>query len=101
MIGMGLSLVTVAFETSGHIFDRYPSLMEVLRTSSQSPNHLVQLIADDMCRCLFVLLQSQNLLLFSAALRVIFLTFEAQRSQLKLQLTRFLTIVMEVRFQLY
>ena len=64
MIGMGLSLLTVAMETGGAHMSRFVSLKEYLE--------------DDMCHNLFELLQTENLTLYAATLRVIFLTFEVR-----------------------
>eukprot|EP00039_Didymoeca_costata_P033630 m.43318 g.43318 ORF g.43318 m.43318 type:complete len:1422 (+) comp9966_c0_seq2:120-4385(+) len=82
MIGMGLSLLTVAMETGGANMARFPGLRAHLE--------------DDMCRNLFELLKTENLTLYAASLRVIFLMFEALRSSLKFQLERFLLAVCEL-----
>lgn len=84
MIGMGLSLLTVAMETGGAHMSRFVTLKEYLE--------------DDMCHNLFELLRTENLTLYAATLRVIFLTFEAMRDPLKFQLERFVTIVCEMDY---
>ena len=85
MIGMGLSLLTVAMETGGAHMSRFGSLKEYLE--------------DDMCHNLFELLRTENLTLYAATLRVIFLTFEALRDPLKFQLERFVTIICEMDYE--
>lgn len=84
MVSMGLSLLTIALETGGETISKFDSLMA--------------LVGDSMCYNLFGLLRSTNLTLFAAALRVIFLLFEAQRANLKFQLGAFLSIVMELEY---
>ncbi|XP_060605825.1 Golgi-specific brefeldin A-resistance guanine nucleotide exchange factor 1-like isoform X2 [Ruditapes philippinarum] len=82
MIHMGLSLLTVALETGADHIGHFASL--------------VYLVKDDMCRYLFMLVQSDRLSLSSAALRVCFLLFESMRSHLKLQLEMYLTKLTDV-----
>ncbi|XP_053393405.1 Golgi-specific brefeldin A-resistance guanine nucleotide exchange factor 1-like isoform X2 [Mercenaria mercenaria] len=82
MIHMGLSLLTVALETGADHIGHFASL--------------VYLVKDDMCRYLFMLVQSERLSLSSAALRVCFLLFESMRSHLKLQLEMYLTKLCDV-----
>jgi brefeldin A-resistance guanine nucleotide exchange factor 1 len=87
MIAMGLSLLTVAMETGGAHMSRFISLREYLE--------------DDMCHNLFELLRTENLTLYAATLRVIFLTFEALRDPLKFQLERFLSIICETDYKTF
>ncbi|KAL3876500.1 hypothetical protein ACJMK2_034342, partial [Sinanodonta woodiana] len=82
MIHMGLSLLTVALETGADYISQY--------------NSLLCLVKDEMCRNLFMLLQSERLSLFAASLRVCFLLFESLRSHLKLQLEMYLTKLSEL-----
>ncbi|XP_078316966.1 Golgi-specific brefeldin A-resistance guanine nucleotide exchange factor 1-like isoform X2 [Crassostrea virginica] len=82
MIHMGLSLLTVALESGADHIGRY--------------NSLLYLVKDEMCRHLFLLLQSERLSLFSASLRVCFLLFESIRSHLKLQLEFYLTKLTDI-----
>ncbi|OWF51783.1 Golgi-specific brefeldin A-resistance guanine nucleotide exchange factor 1 [Mizuhopecten yessoensis] len=82
MIHMGLSLLTVAFESGADHIGQY--------------NSLLFLVKDEMCRHLFLLLQSERLSLFSASLRVCFLVFESIRSHLKLQLEMYLTKLTDI-----
>ncbi|KAL4239944.1 G-box binding factor [Mactra antiquata] len=82
MIHMGLSLLTVALESGADHIGQYASL--------------VYLVKDDMCRYLFMLVQSERLSLSAAALRVCFLLFESMRSHLKLQLEMYLTKLSEI-----
>eukprot|EP00041_Stephanoeca_diplocostata_P037714 m.1438472 g.1438472 ORF g.1438472 m.1438472 type:complete len:1564 (+) comp25091_c1_seq3:265-4956(+) len=87
MMAMGLALLTVALETGG---------MDIARFSG-----LLQHVEDGMCKNLLALLKCDNLNLHAATLRVIFLTFEAQRCRLKFQLAAFLTQVMEMEYHTY
>ena len=87
MMSMGLALLTVALETGGGELSRFPALMEHLE--------------DGMCKNLFSLLKTDNLTLYAATLRVIFLAFEAQRHALKFQMQIFLTKVCEMEYQSY
>lgn len=57
---------------------------------------MLQHLEDDLCRNLFHLLQTENLTLYAATLRVIFLMFEALRDKLKFQLERFITLLCQV-----
>ncbi|PVD38476.1 hypothetical protein C0Q70_01091 [Pomacea canaliculata] len=82
MIHMGLSLLTVALETGADHISCY--------------NSLLYLVKDELCRSLSMLLQSERLSLFAAALRVSFLLFEAMRSHLKFQLEMYLTRLSEI-----
>lgn len=82
MIHMGLSLLSVALESGADHIGRY--------------NSLLYLVKDEMCRHLFLLLQSERLSLFSASLRVCFLLFESIRSHLKLQLEFYLTKLTDI-----
>lgn len=87
MMAMGLALLTVALETGGADIARFSGLL--------------QHVEDGMCKNLLALLKCDNLNLHAATLRVIFLTFEAQRSRLKFQLAAFLTQVMEMEYHTY
>jgi hypothetical protein len=49
---------------------------------------------DHVCYCAC---RTENLTLYAATLRVIFLSFEALRPTLKFQLERFLTIICETK----
>ncbi|XP_076459823.1 Golgi-specific brefeldin A-resistance guanine nucleotide exchange factor 1-like isoform X2 [Babylonia areolata] len=82
MIHMGLSLLTVALETGADHISSY--------------NSLLYLVKDELCRSLSMLLQSERLSLFAAALRVSFLLFESIRSHLKFQLEMYLTRLSEI-----
>ncbi|XP_061196225.1 Golgi-specific brefeldin A-resistance guanine nucleotide exchange factor 1-like isoform X2 [Saccostrea echinata] len=82
MIHMGLSLLSVALESGADHIGHY--------------NSLLYLVKDEMCRHLFLLLQSERLSLFSASLRVCFLLFESIRSHLKLQLEFYLTKLTDI-----
>lgn len=82
MIHMGLSLLTVALETGADHISCY--------------NSLLYLVKDELCRSLSMLLQTERLSLFAAALRVSFLLFEAMRSHLKFQLEIYLTRLSEI-----
>ncbi|XP_056018280.1 Golgi-specific brefeldin A-resistance guanine nucleotide exchange factor 1-like isoform X3 [Ostrea edulis] len=82
MIHMGLSLLSVALESGADHIGHY--------------NSLLYLVKDEMCRHLFLLLQSERLSLFSASLRVCFLMFESIRSHLKLQLEFYLTKLTDI-----
>nr|KAG5707576.1 hypothetical protein BaRGS_001124 [Batillaria attramentaria] len=82
MIHMGLSLLTVALETGADHISCY--------------NSLLYLVKDELCRSLSMLLQSERLSLFAAALRVSFLLFESMRSHLKFQLEIYLTRLSEI-----
>ncbi|XP_070186725.1 Golgi-specific brefeldin A-resistance guanine nucleotide exchange factor 1-like isoform X2 [Littorina saxatilis] len=82
MIHMGLSLLTVALETGADHISCY--------------NSLGYLVKDELCRSLSMLLQSERLSLFAAALRVSFLLFESMRSLLKFQLEMYLTRLSEI-----
>ncbi|VDI44231.1 golgi-specific brefeldin A-resistance guanine nucleotide exchange factor 1 [Mytilus galloprovincialis] len=82
MIHMGLSLLAVAFESGADHIGQYESLLF--------------LVKDEMCRHLFLLLQSERLSLFSASIRVCFLVFESIRSHLKFQLEMYLTKLSDI-----
>ncbi|XP_052237414.1 Golgi-specific brefeldin A-resistance guanine nucleotide exchange factor 1-like isoform X1 [Dreissena polymorpha] len=82
MIHMGLSLLTVALESGADNISQFASL--------------IYLVKDDMCRYLFMLVQSERLSLSAAALRVCFLLFESLRFHLKLQLEMYLTRLSEI-----
>ncbi|XP_052766160.1 Golgi-specific brefeldin A-resistance guanine nucleotide exchange factor 1-like isoform X2 [Mya arenaria] len=82
MIHMGLSLLTVALESGADHIGHFSSL--------------VFLVKDDMCRFMFMLVQSERLSLSAAALRVCFLLFESLRAHLKLQLEMYLTRLSEI-----
>jgi brefeldin A-resistance guanine nucleotide exchange factor 1 len=58
-------------------------------------------VEDGMCKNLFALVKHDNLSIAAAALRVIFLTFEAQRKILKFQLEEFLNRVIELDLPSY
>lgn len=77
MIHMGLSLLTVALESGADHIGQF--------------NSLIYLVKDDMCRHLFLLVQSERLSLMAASLRLCFLLFESMRRHLKLQLEMYLT----------
>lgn len=87
MITMGLSLLTVAMETGGHHLSRFPSLLDLIR--------------DSLCKNLFMLLRTENMTIYAATLRVIFLTFESLRTRLKFQLSHFLVLLMEMNYMSY
>lgn len=87
MIQMGLSLLTVALETSSAVLHNFSPIMELLE--------------DELCRNLFRLLSSDGLPVFISALRVCFLIFEGQRAHLKYQLEYFLNIIINKTFESY
>ena len=87
MIRMGLSLLTVAMETGGVHLHKFPPLMEMAE--------------DSLLRNLFQLLRHDNMSLFAAALRVIFLTFESQLPSLKFQLEHFLKLAIQMDYPSY
>ncbi|KAK3091515.1 hypothetical protein FSP39_020408 [Pinctada imbricata] len=82
MIHMGLNLLAVALESGADYIGQY--------------NSLLFLVKDEMCRHLFLLLQTERLSIFSASLRVCFLLFESVRSHLKLQLEFYLTKLSDI-----
>lgn len=66
-------------------------------TRSVPPPHIpFQLVEDSLCRSLFLLLRSENIELYTTALRVLYLIFQACRFRLKFQLSHMLTILTEV-----
>lgn len=87
MMAMGLALLTVALETGGTELSRFGSLL----------TH----VEDGMCKNLLALLHHENLSIAAASLRVIFLTFEAQRKILKFQLEAFLNCIIETELPSY
>lgn len=82
MIHMGLNLLTVALEVGADSIGKYEALMSIVR--------------DDMCRNLFVLLNSERLSIFAADLQLCFLMFESLRGHLKFQLAKYLTALSEI-----
>ncbi|EDO31538.1 predicted protein, partial [Nematostella vectensis] len=82
MIHMGLSLLTVALESGAHHLGTFTSL--------------INLVKDELCKNLFLLIQCDFLGLFAMALRVCFLLFEALRVHLKLQFEMFFKKLMEI-----
>ncbi|GAB1600980.1 Golgi-specific brefeldin A-resistance guanine nucleotide exchange factor 1-like [Argonauta hians] len=82
MIHMGLSLLTVALESGADSIRSFKSLL--------------YLVKDEMCRNLFMLLQSERLSLFTATIRTCFLLFESMRSHLKFQLEMYLTKLSDI-----
>lgn len=82
MIHMGLNLLTVALEVGADSIGKYETLMAIVR--------------DDMCRNLFVLLNSERLSIFAADLQLCFLLFESLRGHLKFQLAKYLTALCEI-----
>lgn len=76
MIQVGLNLITVALEAGADNLGRFSSFLSLVR--------------DETCRNLFALLSTERLTVFTAALRVCFLLFEALRTHLKFQLEMFL-----------
>eukprot|EP01135_Chromosphaera_perkinsii_P011177 Nk52_evm4s2356 gene=Nk52_evmTU4s2356 len=79
-IRMGLSLLTVAFESCGSEVRNFPSLYPM--------------ISDKICRNLFKVARFPSLPLFTMSLRVCFLIFESMRNRLKFQLEVFLNYLM-------
>jgi hypothetical protein len=78
-----------------HLEDRYMAFGLV----SPVPPHIPsQLVEDSLCRSLFLLLRSDNIELFTTALRVLYLMFQACRSRLKFQLSHMLTILTEASY---
>lgn len=82
MIHMGLNLLTVALEVGADSIGKYETLMAIVR--------------DDMCRNLFILLNSERLSIFAADLQLCFLLFESLRGHLKFQLAKYLTALCEI-----
>lgn len=82
MIHMGLNLLTVALEVGADSIGKYETLMAIVR--------------DEMCRNLFVLLNSERLSIFAADLQLCFLMFESLRGHLKFQLAKYLTALSEI-----
>ncbi|XP_022240117.1 Golgi-specific brefeldin A-resistance guanine nucleotide exchange factor 1-like isoform X2 [Limulus polyphemus] len=82
MIQIGLGLLKVALEAGADSIGNFSSLLA--------------LVKDDMCRNLFLLLNSERLSLFATTLSVCFLLFEALRTHLKFQLEMYLSRLMEI-----
>eukprot|EP00126_Sphaerothecum_destruens_P004315 Sdes_comp18112_c0_seq1m7556 len=79
-VRLGLSLLTVVFETCGHEISAYHSFLPQIR--------------DKLCRNLLKVFSTSNLILFSMVNRVLFLVFECLRSKLKIQFEFFINILM-------
>lgn len=82
IIHVGLTLLTVALEVGADAIGQYSTLMSIVK--------------DDLCRNLFMLLNSERLSIFAANLQVSFLLFESLRTHLKFQLELFLSRLTEI-----
>uniref|UniRef100_A0A1B6C7R4 SEC7 domain-containing protein n=2 Tax=Clastoptera arizonana TaxID=38151 RepID=A0A1B6C7R4_9HEMI len=82
IIHVGLSLLTVALEVGADAIGHYSTLLAIVK--------------DDLCRNLFMLLNSERLSTFSANLQLSFLLFESLRTHLKFQLERFLSRLTDI-----
>eukprot|EP00794_Sanderia_malayensis_P012101 gene12101-13351_t len=82
MIHIGLSLMTVAFESGSSKIGHFSSLMNQVK--------------DETCKNLLSLLQCDIHILFSLAMRVCFLMMEALRSHLKYQVETFFIKLMDI-----
>lgn len=82
IIHVGLTLLTVALEVGADAIGQYSTLMCIVK--------------DDLCRNLFMLLNSERLSIFAANLQVAFLLFESLRTHLKFQLELFLSRLTEI-----
>ncbi|SGY37639.1 BQ5605_C003g01849 [Microbotryum silenes-dioicae] len=78
---MALGLLNIAFEVGGRSISRFPSLRAM--------------VGDHLCKHLFQLARSDNLLLLSTSLRVITNIFDTMREQLKLQQELFLSFLLD------
>lgn len=82
MIHLGLTLLTVAFEVGADSIGKHAALLS--------------LVKDDLCRNLFSLLNSERISIFAADLQVSFLMFESLRTNLKFQMEKYLTKLIEI-----
>ncbi|XP_054265993.1 Golgi-specific brefeldin A-resistance guanine nucleotide exchange factor 1-like isoform X2 [Macrosteles quadrilineatus] len=82
IIHTGLTLLTVALEVGADAIGKYATLLTIVK--------------DDLCRNLFMLLNSERLSIFAANLQVSFLLFESLRTHLKFQLELFLSRLSEI-----
>ena len=71
----GLRLINVALETAGNYLNNYSSLIKIIQ--------------DDLCRQLLINSQSNNFLILSLTLRVIFDLFSYLKQQIRVQLEVF------------
>ncbi|CAG8498558.1 8615_t:CDS:10, partial [Ambispora leptoticha] len=78
---MALSILNVAFEVGGHKIGRFQPLRE--------------LVIDDLCKFLFQLARTENILLLLYTLRVISTVFDTMRPYLKLQGELYLSFLIE------
>ncbi|CAG8513943.1 11930_t:CDS:10 [Ambispora gerdemannii] len=78
---MALSILNVAFEVGGHKIGRFQPLRE--------------LVIDDLCKFLFQLARTENILLLLFTLRVISTVFDTMRPYLKLQGELYLSFLIE------
>ncbi|SCV67937.1 BQ2448_58 [Microbotryum intermedium] len=78
---MALGLLNIAFEVGGRSIGRFPSLRAM--------------VGDHLCKHLFQLARSDNLLLLSTSLRVITNIFDTMREQLKLQQELFFSFLLD------
>ena len=80
---MGLAIIISIMETSAHALHIHPAVMQV--------------VEDELCHRLLKMLDHDDFLLFSDALRALFLLMQAQGTRLKFQLERLLIMLVEVR----